>query len=64
MEPLSERELEIVRLVATGRSNQQIADELILAVGTVKTHIHNIYGKLNVASRTAASAHARKLRLL
>jgi LuxR family maltose regulon positive regulatory protein len=64
IEPLSERELEILGLIAAGMSNQQIADELIISVGTVKWHLNNIYGKLGVRRRTQAVAHARALRLL
>ncbi|GAB4574983.1 MAG: adenylate/guanylate cyclase domain-containing protein [Anaerolineae bacterium] len=61
---LSERELEVLELVAAGMSNREIARELILAVGTVKTHIHNISTKLNANNRTQAVAHARALNLL
>jgi LuxR family maltose regulon positive regulatory protein len=64
VEPLSERELEVLRLVADGLSNREIADALILAVGTVKAHVHNIYGKLDVQSRTQAVARAREIKLL
>ena len=64
IEPLSERELEIMRLVAGGKSNQEIAAELYLAVGTVKKHISNIFGKLNVDSRTRCIAQARELHLI
>jgi len=46
IEPLSERELEVLRLLAEGLSNREIAERMVVAVGTVKTHIHNIYGKL------------------
>lgn len=63
-EPISERELQILRLVAAGLSNREIADELFLAEGTVKAHIHNIYGKLNVNKRTQAVSRARELSLL
>ena len=63
-EPLSERELEVLRLLAAGRSNQEIAEALVVAVGTVKTHIHHIYGKLNASSRVQAVARARELQLL
>lgn len=63
IEELSERELEVLKLVASGRSNRQIAGELYLALGTVKTHIHNIYGKLGVSSRTQAIVRANQLKL-
>ena len=63
VEPLTERELELLRLVAAGRSNQEIAQELFLAIGTVKKHLNNIFGKLGVSSRTQAVAHARELNL-
>jgi LuxR family maltose regulon positive regulatory protein len=64
VEPLSDRELEVLRLVADGLSNQEVADALILAVGTVKAHVHTIYGKLGVQSRTQAIARAKELHLL
>jgi LuxR family maltose regulon positive regulatory protein len=64
IEPLSERELEVLRLVAAGSSNQEIARELVLSVGTVKKHLNNIFGKLNASSRTQAVALARELNLL
>jgi LuxR family maltose regulon positive regulatory protein len=64
IEPLSERELEVLGLVAQGLSNREIADRLIISVGTVKTHVHNICGKLGVRGRTRASARARELKLL
>jgi LuxR family transcriptional regulator, maltose regulon positive regulatory protein len=63
-EPLSEREREVLLLLSTGRSNQAIADELFLAVGTVKRHLNNIFGKLGVATRTEAVAQAHALGLL
>jgi len=64
IEPLSARELEVLRLAADGCSNQQIADTLVLAVGTVKRHLNNIFGKLNVQNRTQCVARARELNLL
>jgi len=64
IEPLSEREVQVLQLVAAGKSNQEIADELMIAVGTVKAHTSNIYGKLDVRSRTQAVAHARELKLI
>ncbi|MFN8504532.1 LuxR C-terminal-related transcriptional regulator [Kouleothrix sp.] len=63
-EPLTPRELEILRRVAAGQSNQQIADALVLSVGTVKTHLHHLYGKLDARDRTHAAARARELGLL
>jgi LuxR family maltose regulon positive regulatory protein len=64
VEPLSARELEVLQLIAGGRSNQAIAAQLVIAVGTVKRHITNIYGKLGVHSRTQAVARARAVHLL
>ncbi len=64
VEPLSERELEVLRLIADGLSNAEIAEKLVIAQGTVKRHINNIYGKLGVQSRTQAVAKAREIRLL
>lgn len=64
IEPLTERELEILRLVADGLSNAAIAAQLMIAVGTVKTHLKRIYGKFAVQSRTQAIAEARMLDLL
>jgi LuxR family maltose regulon positive regulatory protein len=64
VEPLSERELEVLRLVAGGLTNQEIADELVIAVSTVKSHTNHIYGKLGVKNRTQAIARAGALRLL
>ncbi|MDF2629544.1 MAG: ATP-dependent transcriptional regulator [Symbiobacteriaceae bacterium] len=61
---LSDREQEILALVAAGRSNQEIARMLFVAVGTVKIHIHNVFEKLEVGSRTQAVARARELHLL
>jgi predicted ATPase/DNA-binding NarL/FixJ family response regulator len=64
VEPLTGRELEVLQLIAEGLSNQQIADQLILSVGTVKFYTGQIYGKLGVNSRTQAVAQARSLSLL
>lgn len=64
LELLSERELTVLRLIAEGLSNQEIADRLVVAVSTVKTHINNIYNKLGVDSRTQALARARELGLV
>jgi LuxR family maltose regulon positive regulatory protein len=63
-EPLSERELDILRLIATGRTNQEIAEILVIAVSTVKSHINNLYGKLGTNRRTEAIAIARELGLI
>jgi LuxR family maltose regulon positive regulatory protein len=63
-EPLSERELEVLRLIADGLSNREIAERLVVGTGTVKTHINNIYRKLDVKSRTQALHRARELGLL
>ncbi len=63
-EPLSARELEVLRLIETGLSNQQIAERLTVAPSTVKTHINNIYGKLGTKSRVQALKKARDLGLL
>jgi LuxR family maltose regulon positive regulatory protein len=62
-EPLSGRELEILNLVSQGLSNSEIAARLVLSVGTVKTHIHTIYGKLGVRDRPQAIAKAVQLGL-
>jgi LuxR family maltose regulon positive regulatory protein len=64
VEPLSERELEILRLIALGLSNQAIANRLVIAISTVKRHINNLFGKLAVQSRTQALVRARELQLL
>lgn len=64
LDPLSERELEILQLIAAGQSNKELAERLVLTVGTVKWHLNNIYSKLNVRSRTQAIARARELGLI
>ena len=63
-EALSERELEVLQLIAAGKTNRQIASELFVSVGTVKTHINNVYRKLDAHSRTQALARARELNLI
>jgi ATP/maltotriose-dependent transcriptional regulator MalT len=63
-EPLSERELEVLHLVAQGLTNQEIAAKLFVSVGTAKKHIEHIHGKLGVSSRTQAVARARVLDLV
>ena len=64
VEPLSEREMEVLRFIAQGLTNQQIADRLFLTVGTIKVHAHNIYGKLGVSNRTRAVKKAEEIGLL
>lgn len=64
IEPLSEREQEILALVATGASNKEIAGELFIAEGTVKNHVTNILGKLGVRDRTQAALKAREIGLI
>jgi NarL family two-component system response regulator LiaR len=59
-EPLSERELEVLRLLAQGKSNRKIADQLVITELTVRTHVSNILGKLHLASRTQAALYALK----
>jgi LuxR family maltose regulon positive regulatory protein len=64
IEPLSEREIEVLKLIAKGLTNQVIATRLYLSLNTVKVHTRNIYGKLGVNSRTQAVAQARALGIL
>jgi LuxR family maltose regulon positive regulatory protein len=64
VEPLSGREMEVLRLLAAGRQNQQIASDLVVAVSTVKKHVSHIFDKLGAANRTEATARARELGLL
>ena len=64
IEPLSEREIEVLRLVAEGLSRQEIASQLVLSLNTVKTHVRNVYGKLGVHNQMQAVGKARALGLL
>jgi LuxR family maltose regulon positive regulatory protein len=63
-EPLTDREVEVLRLLAAGKSNQRIARELVVALDTVKKHVTHVLGKLGAANRTEAVARARQLGLL
>ena len=60
-EPLSEQELRVLGLIVAGKTNREIADELVISVGTAKWHVHNILQKLGVSNRSQASARAREL---
>jgi LuxR family maltose regulon positive regulatory protein len=64
IEPLSQREMEVLQLIAQGLSNRDICERLFLALDTVKGHNRRIYGKLDVRKRTEAVARARELGLL
>ncbi len=64
VDPISERELEVLHLIAAGLSNREIAEKLFISLNTVKTHTKNINSKLNVNSRTRAVARAKELGLL
>jgi len=64
VEPLSERELEILEVLATGASNREIANELFITEGTVKNHVTNILGKLGVRDRTQAALKAKDMGLI
>jgi LuxR family maltose regulon positive regulatory protein len=64
LEPLTDRELEVLHLLADGLSNQELAARLTVTYGTIKTHVHHIYEKLGTGSRTRAIARARELHLL
>jgi DNA-binding NarL/FixJ family response regulator len=63
-EPLSEREIELLRLIASGQSNKEIAEALFITEGTVKNHITHILGKLSVRDRTQAAIKAREIGLI
>ena len=64
VEPLTEREMDVLRLIVAGLSNAEIAEELFIAVSTVKSHVNHIYGKLGVENRIQAAAHARTMGLV
>jgi len=64
VEPLTNRELEVLQLIAVGLTNRQIADKLVISTGTVKYYSSHIYGKLQVSNRTQAVSHARELGIL
>jgi LuxR family maltose regulon positive regulatory protein len=64
IEPLTDRELEVLRLLAAGKSNQRIAHDLVVALDTVKKHVTHVLGKLGAANRTEAAARARQLGLI
>jgi LuxR family maltose regulon positive regulatory protein len=64
IEPLSQQERRVLRLLAAGRSNPEIAQELIVSVNTVKTQVQSIFRKLNVSSRKAARDAAQQMKLL
>ena len=64
VEPLTSRELEVLEMLAAGRSNQAIARELVVTLDTVKKHVSHVLGKLGAASRTEAVARARQLDLI
>ena len=61
---LTSREIDILKLIGAGMANNEIAKELVLSIATVKWHLHNIYQKIEVRSRTAAAAYARKVNLI
>jgi two-component system, NarL family, response regulator LiaR len=63
-EPLTEREAEVLELIARGKANKQIERELFVALSTVKAHVNNLYRKLNVSSRTQAALYAARIRLV
>jgi LuxR family transcriptional regulator, maltose regulon positive regulatory protein len=64
LEPLSEREIEVLRMVAAGRSNRETADTLMISPTTVKKHLSNILSKLNTKNRTEATAKAQRLNII
>ena len=64
VEQLTEREMDVLRLIAKGQSNKEIADSLIISEKTVKTHVSNILSKLHLADRTQAAIYALRQRLV
>jgi len=64
VDPLSERELQVLRLIAQGKTNREIAGELFIAAGTVKAHTASIYRKPDVRNRTEAITRAGELKLV
>jgi LuxR family maltose regulon positive regulatory protein len=62
IEPLTDRELQVLRLLAAGRRNRDIAQELVVTLETVKKHVSHLFDKLGAANRTEAVAHARRAR--
>jgi LuxR family maltose regulon positive regulatory protein len=64
IEPLSQRELTVLRLITVGMSNREIAEELVISPGTAKTHVHNLCGKLGVRNRTEAAMRGKELGLV
>jgi LuxR family maltose regulon positive regulatory protein len=64
IEPLTPRELDVLRLICAGLSNREISDRLTVTLNTVKKHTSNLYSKLGVRSRTQAIARAQALDLL
>jgi LuxR family maltose regulon positive regulatory protein len=64
VDPLSERELEVLRLLATDLSGPELARHLVVSLNTVRTHTRNVYSKLGVSGRRAAVTRARELNLL
>jgi LuxR family maltose regulon positive regulatory protein len=63
-DPLSERELEVLRLIAAGYVNQDIAENLVVAISTVKTHVNHLFAKLGVRTRAQAIVRGQELGLL
>jgi two-component system, NarL family, response regulator LiaR len=64
VEQLTEREMDVLRLIAKGKSNKEIADTLVISEKTVKTHVSNILSKLHLADRTQAAIYALRQRLV